>query len=325
MRATRLASLLVLLACYAVLPVLLPRDTFQLTIVLSAGFAGLAVALMLEAGLLSFGHALFYGIGGYTVGALSPLAGRFGIGLLLAGAGAGALMALLTGLFVVRYRGVFFAMLNLAMAMVAYSILLKSYDLTGGSDGLVVDVTGIIGSRLEPRAFGLWLFYLSLGSVVLVGAVMARYLRSPAGWALGAIEDREIRVEYLGISANRVLLQAYTISGFLAGLGGAISATAVGHVAPDAVYWTTSTEFVVIAVLGGRGVLGPFLGAALYELLSISAAQYLSNSWEILLGAVILLVIRFARGGLSGLVQTCEAALWRDRTRERGPLRAHVG
>lgn len=324
MRAARPASLVVLLACYAALPVVLPRDTFQFTIVISAGFAGLAVSLLLEAGLISFGHALFYGIGGYAVAALSPLAGRFGIALLLAGAGAGAVTAVLTGLFVVRYRGVFFAMLNLAMAMVAYSILLKSYDLTGGSDGLVVDATGIGGVQLSPEAFGRWLFYISLGSAILAGLIMRRYLRSPAGWALGAIEDREIRVEYLGISANRVLLQAYALSGFLAGLGGAISATAVGHVAPDAVYWTTSTEFVVIAVLGGRGVLGPFLGAALYELLSISAAQYLSNSWEILLGAVILLVIRFARGGLAGLVETCGSMLSRDRTREGAVLRERV-
>lgn len=324
MRAVRPASLAVLLACYAALPVVLPRDTFQFTIVLSAGFAGLAVSLLLEAGLISFGHALFYGIGGYAVAALSPLAGRFGIALLLAGAGAGAVTAVLTGLFVVRYRGVFFAMLNLAMAMVAYSILLKSYDLTGGSDGLVVNVTGIVGVQLSPEAFGRWLFYISLGSAILVGLIVRGYLRSPAGWALGAIEDREIRVEYLGISANRVLLQAYALSGFLAGLGGAISATAVGHVAPDAVYWTTSTEFVVIAVLGGRGVLGPFLGAALYELLSISAAQYLSNSWEILLGAVILLVIRFARGGLAGLVETCGSMLLRDRTREGVVLRERV-
>ena len=324
MQAGRAASLAALLACCAVLPVILPRDTFQFTIVLSAGFAGFAVALLLEAGLLSFGHALFYGIGGYTVAALSPLVSHFAVVLILAGAIAGAVTAVLTGLFVVRYRGVFFAMLNLAMAMVAYSILLKSYNLTGGSDGLVVDVSGIVGAQLSPQAFGRWLFYFSLGSALLLGAVMRRYLRSPAGWALGAIEDREIRVEYLGISANRVLLQAYTLSGFLAGLGGAISATAVGHVAPDAVYWTTSTEFVVIAVLGGRGVLGPFLGAALYELLSISAAQYLSNSWQILLGAVILLVIRFARGGLSGLVNTCEAMLWPDRMRERGLPRGHI-
>ncbi len=323
MRLPRIAALIALIACYAALPLMVPRDTFQFTIVLSAGLAGLAVGLLLEAGLLSFGHALFYGIGGYTVAALAPAASDWGIALLLAGAAAGAMAAALTGLFVVRYRGVFFAMLNLAMAMVAYSILLKSYDLTGGSDGLGVEVTGLFGPPLGAAAFGRWLFYLTLAGALMLALLLRRYLQSPAGWALGAIEDREIRVEYLGVSANRVLLQAYTLSGFFAGLGGAVAATAVGHVAPDAVYWTTSTEFVVIAVLGGRGVLGPFLGAALYELLSISAAQYLSNSWEILLGGVILLVIRFARSGLSGLLETVEAVLSPPRvSTERLPRRA---
>jgi ABC-type branched-subunit amino acid transport system permease subunit len=308
-RLTRAPALVLLLACCATLPLIVPRDTFQFTIVLSAGLAGLAVGLLLEAGLLSFGHALFYGIGGYSVAVLAPAAPNWGIALVLAGATAGALAAALAGLFVVRYRGVFFAMLNLAMAMVAYSILLKSYDLTGGSDGLSVEVGGMLGPQLGAAAVSVWLFYFALASALLLGLLLHRYLQSPAGWALGAIEDREIRVEYLGISANRVLLQAYTLSGFLAGFGGAVSTAAVGHVAPDAVYWTTSTEFVVIAVLGGRGVLGPFLGAALYELLSISAARYLSNSWEILLGGVILLVIRFARGGLSGLLATAQTLL----------------
>lgn len=316
MRAPRAALLTILLACYAFLPLIVPHDIFQFTIVLSAGLAGLAVSLLLEAGLISFGHALFYGIGGYAAAVLAQATSHWGIVLLLGGAAAGGMAATLTGLFVIRYRGVFFAMLNLAMAMVAYSILLKSYDLTGGSDGLGVEVTGLFGQRLGAVGFGRWLFYVSLASVIVIGIFVSRYLQSPAGWALGAIEDREIRVEYLGISANRVLLQAYILSGFLAGLGGAVSATAVGHVAPDAVYWTTSTEFVVIAVLGGRGVLGPFLGAALYELLSIAAAQYISNSWEILLGAVILLVIRFARGGLSGLISGGNATLGSGRPGE---------
>lgn len=310
MRVSRAAPLAALVVCYAVLPLIWPRDTFQLTIVLAVGFAGMSVALLLEAGLLSFGHALFYGIGGYAAAALAPSLGGFGIVLAAAGAIAGAICAALTGLFVVRYRGVFFAMLNLAMAMVAYSILLKSYSLTGGSDGLVAEVKGLAGKQLSPEGFGLGLFYLSLASAVVLGATIRCYLQSPAGWALGAIEAREIRVEYLGISANRVLLQAYVLSGLLAGFGGAIATIAVGHVAPDAVYWTTSTEFVVIAVLGGRGVIGPFLGAALYELLSISAARYFSSSWEILLGVVILLVIRFARGGLSGLIETWQAVRW---------------
>lgn len=300
----RAVALVMMLAFCVALPVISPSDTFEFTIVLAVGLAGLGVALLLEAGLISFGHALFYGMGGYTVAALAPIFPRFGILLLLFGAGAGAVGAAIAGLFIVRYRGVFFAMLNLAVSMVAYSMLLKSYAISGGSEGMAVQVQGLLGQALGPAAFGRALFYVCLGSVIMLGVLLQWYRRSPAGWGLGAIEDREIRIEYLGVSANRLVLQAYVISGFLGGFGGAVAASAVGHVAPDAFFWTTSTVLVVVAVLGGRGVVGPFLGAALYELLSISAARYLSNSWEILLGAVILIVIRFARDGFAGLPHT---------------------
>jgi len=304
-------ALVVVVAFCAALPFISPPDTFQFTIVLAVGLAGVGVALLLEAGLISFGHALFYGMGGYTVAALAPVFPRSGILLLLFGGAAGAVVAAIAGLFIVRYRGVFFAMLNLAISMVAYSMLLKSYAISGGSEGMVVQVQGLLGHALSPAAFGRALFYVCLGAVIVLGVLLQRYRRSPAGWGLGAIEDREIRIEYLGISANRLLLQAYVISGFLGGFGGAVAASAVGHVAPDAFFWTTSTVLVVVAVLGGRGVVGPFLGAALYEMLSIAAARYLSNSWEILLGVVILLVVCFARDGFAGLPETWRAAsLW---------------
>lgn len=306
-------ALLILLAFCAALPFISPPYTFQFTIVLAVGLAGLGVALLLEAGLMSFGHALFYGMGGYTVAALASMFPRNGLLLLVFGGAAGAIVAAIVGLFIVRYRGVFFAMLNLALSMVAYSMLLKSYDVSGGSEGLVIQVRGMLGHALAPAAFVRTLFYVCLGAVIVIGILLQYYRRSPAGWGLGAIEDREIRIEYLGVSANRLLLQAYVISGFLGGFGGAVAASAVGHVAPDAFFWTTSTALVVVAVLGGRGVVGPFLGAALYELLSIAAARYLSNSWEILLGAVILFVIRFARDGFAGLPETWRttALRWR--------------
>lgn len=297
-------ALVVALAFCAALPFLSPANTFQFTIVLAVGFAGLGVALLIEAGLISFGHALFYGMGGYTVAVLAPLFPRSGWLLLLLGAAAGAILAAIVGLFMMRYRGVFFAMLNLALSMVAYSLLLKTYSISGGSEGLPVQVQGMIGHALSPGTFGRTLFYVTLAAAIVLGFLLQRYRRSAAGWGLGAIEDREIRTEYLGLSANRLVFQAYVISGLLGGFGGAVAVSAVGHVAPDSFFWTTSTVLMVVAVLGGRGVVGPFLGAALYELLSIAAARYLSNSWEILLGAVILLVIRFARGGFAGLPET---------------------
>jgi branched-chain amino acid transport system permease protein len=312
LRASAVVAIVILCAA---LPFVLPAQTFQLTIILAVGAAGLGLALLVEAGLVSFGHAFYYGIGGYTVAALAPFLARWGITMVLLGAVAGAVAASIVGLFVVRYRGVFFAMLNLAVSMVAYSLLLKSYAVSGGSDGLPVTVTGLLGSAVSPEEFGRLLFYACLCGVVLFGVLLNFYRRTPAGWGLGAIEDREIRIEYLGIPANRLLWQAYVISGFLAGFGGAVAASAVGHVAPDAFFWTTSAAFVVIAVLGGCGVVGPFLGAAVYELLNITAARYFSNSWEILLGIIILFIVRFAPAGFAGVPGALHAALHRWRLR----------
>ena len=314
MSAARAAALALLLAVAIALPLLTPSNTFQFTIVLAVGAAGVGVSLLLEAGLISFGHALFYGVGSYAVAALAPSLLHFGLLLIVVGALAGAMAAVVVGLFMVRYRGVFFAMLNLAVSMVVYSLLLKTYAVTGGSDGLPATVDGMFGQALGATRFGLLLFYVALAGSVLLGILLYAYRRSPSGWGLGAVEDCEIRIEYLGVSASRVLLQAYVISGLLAGFGGAVAAAAVGHVAPDAFFWTTSTTFVVVAVLGGRGVVGPYLGAVIYELLNIGAAQYLNNSWEIVLGAVILLIIRFARSGLAGLPESLRSA-FRARTK----------
>src|SRR5699024_6967376 len=176
--------------------------------------------------------------------------------------------ALIFCLFVVRYLGIFFSMLNLALSMVAYTVLLKFYNLTGGSDGIAVAVSTVVGLQFDAAAFGLALFYLCFALVAAVGWGLHRYLRSPLGWGLVAVQNCEIRVDYLGCSTRGVLLTAYVLSGILAGLGGAVTALAVGHVVPTLAYWTTSAEFLVIAVIGGvGGVLGPFAGAVLYQLL----------------------------------------------------------
>lgn len=302
------------LLVFAVLPLFFPALPYQFTIIIAIGLAGLGVAILLQAGLISFGHGLFYAAGAYAVAYLAAPLQAGAVLLLMLAVVVSALVALVTGLFVVRYRGIFFAMLNLALSMVAYTVLLKFYNLTGGSDGLPVAVSSIAGAKLEPAAFGTALFYLSLALAIVAGYLVTRYLRSPSGWALAAIQDNEIRVEYLGRSARHVLLLAYVISGALAGLGGGIAAIAVGFVSPDAAYWTTSAEFLVIAVLGGVGsVFGPFAGASLYELLSVSAAQYLAYTWGLLLGVVILAVIRFAPGGLWGLYD----ARWNIRRERR--------
>lgn len=311
-RWLRTCLFLLAAAVFAALPAFYSSLSYQFAIIIGHVLAATAVAILLQAGLISFGHGLYYAVGAYTVAYLAPVAHADVIALLVAGGLIAGVAALICGLFVVRYRGIFFAMLNLALSMVAYTILLKFYNLTGGSDGIPVAVSAIAGMQFDTAAFGLALFYVCLVLAAAVGWCIHRYLRSPLGWGLTAVQNCEIRVEYLGLSAHNVLLVAYVLSGILAGLGGAIAAIAVGHVVPDLSYWTTSAEFLVIAVIGGiGGVLGPFAGAILYQLLSVNMAQYLTYTWGLLLGIVILIIIRFAPTGLWGIYDS----MWKVRGR----------
>lgn len=311
MRSLRIALLVLALVAFAIVPLFVSSAPYQFTIIIASGLAALAVAVLLRAGLISFGHGLYYAVGAYAVAYLAPMLNIGAIALLLLGAVIAGLVALIAGIFMVRYRGIFFAMLNLALSMVAYTVLLKFYNITGGSDGISVVSSSVVGVQMSAGVFSMVLFYLSFIIALIAAWLVLRYLRAPLGWALLAIENNEIRVEYLGRSARSVLLFAYVVSGVLAGLGGAITALAVGHVGPDLSYWVMSAEFLVIAVLGGVGnVLGPFVGAVLYQLLSVNAAQYLVYTWALLLGVVILAIIRFAPSGLWGIYDS----LW---TRER--------
>lgn len=311
MRSLRIALLVLALVAFAIVPLFVSSAPYQFTIIIASGLAALAVAVLLRAGLISFGHGLYYAVGAYAVAYLAPMLNIGAIALLLLGAVIAGLVALIAGIFMVRYRGIFFAMLNLALSMVAYTVLLKFYNITGGSDGISVVSSSVVGVQMSAGVFSMVLFYLSFIIALIAAWLVLCYLRAPLGWALLAIENNEIRVEYLGRSARSVLLFAYVVSGVLAGLGGAITALAVGHVGPDLSYWVMSAEFLVIAVLGGVGnVLGPFVGAVLYQLLSVNAAQYLVYTWALLLGVVILAIIRFAPSGLWGIYDS----LW---TRER--------
>ncbi len=305
----------VLVAAFAALPALAPALADPLTIVLGLGLPALGVSILMRAGLISFGHALYYAAGAYAV----AYANRWNltgdaVPLLALGAVVAGGVAALVALFIVRYRGVFFAMLNLALAMVAYALLLKLYRFTGGSDGLPISAASMFGVALGPAAFSRALFYLVLAVGLAAGAFVMRYLDSPLGWALGAISSSEVRVEYLGVSTRRVLIVAYVISGVLAGIGGAAAAINVGHVVPDLSYWTTSSEFLFVAILGGSGtVFGPFVGALVYEWLSLFGAQYMANSWNMLLGLLIIVLLRLAPEGLWGLVRPQGKRVIRER------------
>jgi branched-chain amino acid transport system permease protein len=261
----------------------------------------MGILLLLRAGQVSFGHALYIAFGAYTVAFLAPRLND-AVLLLAAAAGGAALLGLVIGLFVTRYRQIFFGMLNLAMCMVFYSLLEKLYHITKGSDGIRVEIMPIAGQALDRVTYEWTIFGIAMTLAFALGALLRLYLVSPLGEALKGIKTRETRLEFMGVPARGVLLSAYVISAGVGGIGGALIAMTSRHVTPLLSYWTASGELVFIAILGGAGgVLGPFLGAAAYELIRVYAAASFADAWQMILGSALLLVILFAPGGLWGM------------------------
>ncbi len=279
-----------------------PWLRFVLTVALAKGLAVLGILLLLRAGQVSFGHAMFLAAGAYTVAFAAPGVPETLL-LLPAAALVAGLAGLLIGLFVVRYRDIFFGMLNLALSMVFYSVLEKFYAVTKGTDGIRVPQLTVAGVEPAREAQEWIMFGLALGLALLCAWGVRAYLASPMGQALAGIKTRETRLEFLGVPARRVMLFAYVLSAAMGGAAGALVAMTSRHVTPQLAYWTSSGELIFIGILGGAGsALGPFLGAAAFELVRVYAAAAVADAWQMILGGVLLAVILFAPGGLVGML-----------------------
>jgi branched-chain amino acid transport system permease protein len=275
---------------------------FVLTLALAKGVVVLGLLLLMRTGLVSFGQGLYFGLGAYG----AALLGHWGkiadaALMLLAGTLAAALIAAILGLLLARYRAIFFAMLSLAFSMILYGTLVKSSAL-GSTDGFNLHAKTFAGVALAAGSERRVFFAAGILAVAVAAWLLHRLLGSHWGRVSAAIRDNELRVDYLGASVYRVVYVNYVIAGALAGLGGSLAALAVGHVDPDTTYWTTSGEFVFIAVLGGTGnVIAPFLSAVIFEGLRTLASQYASNVWQMSLGLAMLAIIMFLPAGLWSL------------------------
>ncbi len=285
----------------AAVPFTAPWLQFVLTLGIANGMVALGVAILLRAGLISIGHAMFFAIGAYCIAFLSRMGINEFAALLVLGVMGSAVAGLIVGAFVVRYRAIFFAMLNLAISMVVYSLIAKMHGVTGGTDGMPLHTPTFFGVLLDKPGFDLALYYFAIVLMLIIGYLVHRYWKSPLGYALSAIESNELRLEYLGVSARSVLLIAYVVSAAISGLGGVIAGSAIGHILPDFGYWTSSAQFVLIAVLGGiGGAAGPFLGAFFLEMLH-SASVNITDAWNLITGIALIVVIVFLPSGLYGL------------------------
>jgi len=294
--AALLASLVLLLAGGPFLP---EWALFLVTNSLAKGLVVLGLLLLMRTGLVSFGQGLYFAVGAYAAGMMPRAPGLSdALALMLAGGVAAGVVAALCGLLLARYRGIFFAMLSLAFSMILYGLLVKT-SVLGSTDGFNVAARTVLGVA-AGGAYGRYaVFALTVATAFAAGFLLHRFLGSHLGRLAPAIRDNELRVEYMGASVRNVVHLNLVIAGILAGAGGALTGVTVGHIDPEMAYWTTSGEFVFVAILSGTAsVLAPFLGSVLLELLRSFAYEYSPNTWQLVVGGAMLLVILFLPNGL---------------------------
>jgi branched-chain amino acid transport system permease protein len=256
-------------------------------------------------GLVSFGHALFIGVGAYAGAFLTRGGVRSLEVILVVAAGLGALTAMPVGALCVRYVKIYFGMLTLAFGMVFYTVLLKFYRITGGDEGMPVLRPILLGWDLRAIPKVEYLagpyYYYSFAVLALATFVMWRIVHSPFGLCLRTIRDNPVKAETLGIGVTRYRWLAFVISGVYASVGGALLGPPTGNVDPTLAYWTHSGNIVFMTLLGGfASFYGPLLGAFVFIYLQdfvMSVVPY----WRLVFGAILAVIVIFAPGGLIGL------------------------
>ena len=275
---------------------------FLSTMALSHGLVSLGIVLLMRVGVVSFGQGFVFAMGGY---ASAMAANHWGITdaflMVFVGGGVAVLCALPFAPLLSRYRGIFFAMLTLAISMVLYGILVKTEAL-GGSDGFNVSRPTLFGQVITTEQSN-WVLYCVAVLVVGFLATMTRiYSDSVRGLVSLAIRENELRVEYLGASVSQAVATNYLLASFLGGVGGALTLMSLGHIEPNFSYWTTSGEFVFVAILAGHhSMLAVFVSSFLVEVVRSFSNLYFPNTWQLAMGLFLLVVIRFLPLGLGSL------------------------
>ena len=292
---------IILVGVFGSVPLLM-SSTYQLNvanyILIWALFAVAFNMLWGVTGMLSFGQALYFGIGGYSIGLMINYLGNgwYFPGLLL-----GLLVSLvvsgLLGLLVIRVGGVYFTMLTLAFGQLAWQIMFKWYEFTGGDDGLQgVVLPGLLNDKV-------FYYYYVMILVLLSIWALKRIAYSPFGILLRGIRQNPDRIRFLGRSVRMNQLRIYIISSVFATLAGVLMAGVDNSVHTDMFFWTTSGEVILMSVLGGISqFFGPLVGAAAIILIEDVVGAH-TEYWSLIIGLIILvMVIGFPKGVVGGLV-----------------------
>jgi len=302
-RAVAARPVLAFALVFAVFPFVVPYKALA-TQVLIYGLFALGYNLLYGyTGLLSFGHAAYWGLGAYGTGIalarlqIGSLWGALGAGLLLAGVG-----GIVVGFFCLRRRGIYFAMLSLAFAQLLYFIAFHLADVTGGDDGLrgvsvpPLRLPGVTLALDSSLAF----YYFAFAVVTLAMLALKRILDSPFGAVLQAIRENSDRAVACGYDIRRIKLLSFVFSALFCGLAGGLDALRLGVVPVESLYWTTSGQVVIMTLLGGAGTFfGPFVGATTFLVLE-DRLSVVTESWPLFIGLIFMAFVLFLPKGIWG-------------------------
>jgi branched-chain amino acid transport system permease protein len=288
---------------FAVFPFLMPYKSLASQVLIFGLFALGFNLLYGYTGLLSFGHAAYYGLGAYGTGiALAKLK----IGSLWLGIAAGPMLAVLggaaIGFFCLRRRGIYFAMLTLAFAQLLYFVAFHLSDVTGGDDGLrgiPLLPLNLFGWKVDLEG-SLAFYYFTFVLVWLAVGGLKRILDSPFGSVLQAIRENSDRASACGYDVRRVKHLSFVFSAFFAGLAGGLDALRLAVVPVESLYWVTSGQVVIMTLLGGAGTFfGPFVGAGTYLVLGDRLAVF-TERWPLVIGLIFMTFVLFLPRGIWG-------------------------
>ena len=304
--SARTLTVIVLLAALVLLPVYVEftGNRFLLTLftrIIILALAAVSLNLILGfGGMMSFGHAVYLGIGGYSVGMLAHEGIYSGFVQWPIALAASALFALVIGALSLRTRGVYFIMITLAFAQMAYYVVagLARY---GGDDGLTIYKRS---QFFEPINLSnkMQFYYICLALLYASIYLVWRIVNSRFGMVVQGSRSNDTRMRAIGFPTFRYKLTCFVIAGTLCGLAGALLANHTDFVSPAMMYWTRSGDLIIMVVLGGMGsVIGPVFGAMALLVLEETLSG-ITEYWQIILGPLLLLVVLFARGGIDGLL-----------------------
>ena len=280
-------------------PLLGIYPVFMMKLLCFAMFACAFNLLLGFSGMLSFGHAAFFGSAAYATGWLATAHGWGTVPAVLAGTAAAALLGVAVGALAIRRRGIYFAMITMALAQLVYFVCLEA-PFTGGENGLQGVPRGTLLGTLPLRS-DVVMYYLVLGAFVAVYALIRRIVHSPFGQVLKAIRENESRAISLGYEINRYKLVAFILSATLAGFAGSLKALVLGFATLSDVLQSNSGEVILMTLVGGTGTFfGPVVGAAIV----VTLQEYLSDivgGWvTVVIGAVFVACVLLFRRGIVG-------------------------